>query len=346
MKVLLLSPLAGIDPACGDVTYTQSLLASPPEGVEYETYAEALSKGTLVERARRSRWRNEPFLYAGHKAVNQLRRWRWMFWEPFRFFEVAPDAYDLIHCHLFACHFSGSETPVVVGGGSPQRDLYLDARHQSGERVRFEEVLESVSARWFGVNSYSYHLPGVSRLLTYSTYARDYFVEQGAIDSSRIDIIPIFMKDSPQLQPSETPHRIGFVAKDFDAKGGNTLLDAFAIVRVLRPDAHLDIVGCEPRLNEADAAARGITWLPYIPREKLLAEMYPNWDVFAYPTGFDCISYVLLEAMSHGLAIVTSDYPSMPEAVAYGKAGLVSPVGKYLEPAGAANEPPLSPSRI
>ena len=200
MKVLLLSPLAGIDPACGDVTYTQSLLANPPEGVEYETYAEAVSKGTLVERARRSRWRKEPFLYAAHKAVNQLRKWHWMFWEPFRFFQVAPDTYDLIHCHLFACHFSGLETPVVVGGGSPQRDLYLDARRQSAGRVRFEEVLESLAARWFGVNSYSYYLPRASRLLTYSTYARDYFVNKGAIDSSLIDIIPIFMKDSPQLR--------------------------------------------------------------------------------------------------------------------------------------------------
>jgi phosphatidylinositol alpha-mannosyltransferase len=53
----------------------------------------------------------------------------------------------------------------------------------------------------------------------------------------------------------------------------------------------------------------------------------PSFDVFAYPTPHDCFSYVMLEAMAAGCAIATSDYISMPEAVDYGKAGLISPVG-------------------
>jgi glycosyltransferase involved in cell wall biosynthesis len=64
-----------------------------------------------------------------------------------------------------------------------------------------------------------------------------------------------------------------------------------------------------------------------VPREELLSEIMPSFDVFAYPTPHDCFSYVMLEAMSCGVAIATSDYVSMPEAVNYGEAGLVSPVG-------------------
>ena len=48
-RVLLLSPLPGLDPPSGDVVYTQELLAHPPAGVDYETYAQALAAGRLIE---------------------------------------------------------------------------------------------------------------------------------------------------------------------------------------------------------------------------------------------------------------------------------------------------------
>lgn len=42
LRVLLLSPVRALDPQNGDVTYPEQLLASPPDGVVYTTYAEAL----------------------------------------------------------------------------------------------------------------------------------------------------------------------------------------------------------------------------------------------------------------------------------------------------------------
>src|SRR3954451_21667123 len=52
-RVLLISPVAGLDTPNGDVTYTQGLLAHPPPDVEYESYLEALESGRLRELARR-----------------------------------------------------------------------------------------------------------------------------------------------------------------------------------------------------------------------------------------------------------------------------------------------------
>ena len=49
LRVLLISPVASLDPGSGDVTYTEQLLASPPPGVSYTTYDEALTAGALVE---------------------------------------------------------------------------------------------------------------------------------------------------------------------------------------------------------------------------------------------------------------------------------------------------------
>lgn len=53
MRVLLISPLPRLDPTCGDVTYTETLLSHPPEGVQFETYAQALESGALREHGNR-----------------------------------------------------------------------------------------------------------------------------------------------------------------------------------------------------------------------------------------------------------------------------------------------------
>src|SRR5258708_2518429 len=107
LRVLLISPLRGLDPACGDIIYTETLLNDTPSGVQYETYADAVARGALIEHACRpavyraarmgkSLWQ-ETWTTALAKCVNLLRGTRLLFWEPFRVFSVRPGEYDLIH---------------------------------------------------------------------------------------------------------------------------------------------------------------------------------------------------------------------------------------------------------
>lgn len=55
LRVLLFSPVEGRDPPSGDAAYTQALLADPPPGVVYTSYAEAIESGWLTMRGRRPR---------------------------------------------------------------------------------------------------------------------------------------------------------------------------------------------------------------------------------------------------------------------------------------------------
>jgi glycosyltransferase involved in cell wall biosynthesis len=91
------------------------------------------------------------------------------------------------------------------------------------------------------------------------------------------------------------------------------------------PDAELVIVGNPARLDESTQKARGIRWLPFVPREELLETILPTFDVFAYPTQFDGMPLVLLEAMSRGIAIAATSYRAIPEMLDHGRAGLLSP---------------------
>lgn len=335
MRILLISPLRDLDPPCGDIVYTETLVSDPPPGVVYETYAEALARGALVEHACRpalrrawrsgqDRWR-ETWMTALAKAINLLRSAHILFWEPFRIFSIRRGEFDLVHVHVFSCGFREIDCPVVVSNALPVRYLYTDARGYSALRVRLLEAADRFLGRLFSVNVTSYWLPGVRRVIAFTEYLREWYGARKIAAASAIDVVPIYLPDAPVAPASEFPCRIGFVAKDFEAKGGLVLLDAFARLRACRPDAELVIVGSPARLDEAMQQARGIRWLPVVPRDELLAAILPTFDVFAYPTQFDGMPLVVLEAMSRGIAIAATNYRALPEMLDHGRAGFLSP---------------------
>ena len=98
LKVLLLSPLPGLDPMNGDVTYTTSLLANPPPGVSYTTYSEALMDGTLRELTLRAAAPRDGLSRIGlaglNFLVNRLRRGSLLFREPTRLLSTSWHKYD------------------------------------------------------------------------------------------------------------------------------------------------------------------------------------------------------------------------------------------------------------
>ena len=355
MKVLLLSPVDGLDEPGGDRTYTHVLKGCPPEGVEYETYDRALQRGALRERGTGgalkatvravkslalrealSRLAGEVVLMPAAKTLYALRRRKWIFREPYLFYEAKAGEYDLIHAHIFSAKFRHLDCPLVVSCGGPLRYLYLDARHYAPRRVRRLEGIDRLIARAMGVNATSEWLPQASQLYTFTKSGRDEFQKQRLLPPDRIHYIPFFLPAPAQtpVAPSHNPHRVGFVARNFEDKGGPLLLRAWDEVRKTRPDARLQIVGTSPPPEAQMAALRanGVEWSAFIPREELLNQVMPNFDVFAYPTNYDYLPcYTLLEVMARGVPIAGTDYRDMdvtlgaPGPNAPGAAGLISP---------------------
>lgn len=337
MKVLLLSPLPKIDPACGDVTYTQTLLDNPPAGVEYESYTDAIARGALIEHGkRRSLARairegdglgRELALAAASAPLNRARRARWLFWEPFRFFSVREGEYDAIHMHVFSARFFDLDCPLVVSNAAAHRFLYSEARRYSRRRVDVMEAVDLALGKAMGVNVNTYHLPQATRVISMTHYFKRWCLSRQLAPSNTIDVVPFFLPSAPSAPSKPRPWHVGFTALEFSAKGGPTVLKAFDQVRTVRPDARLTIVGSPPQIDDAQAESRGIHWLGRVPRERLLGELLPSFDVLAYPTGFDGMPFVVLEALSRGVPVAASDYQALPEMLGHGRAGLVSAVG-------------------
>ncbi len=302
LRVLLVSPVRGTDPASGDVTYTEQLLASPPPGVRYTTYVAAIEAGSLVDMGSRDAVRRAPtaerplqLAIAGWRKVESLvRRSGLAYREPIRVFRVDPAAFDLVHVHVFRTRFLGPHPPIVVSAGGTLRGLYRDAWHWGPWRIATAEALDRVAGALWDATLFGTRPGRAARFITLSEAA---------------------------------PTVLGFIAKDFATKGGDVALEAFRVLRDRHPRLHLTVVGSPaPRPPEA-LRAEGITWRPLVSRGELLAEVLPTIDILLYPSFRDTsVPYVPMEALAAGIPCVVSDYGALPELVG-ADAGRSCPVG-------------------
>jgi glycosyltransferase involved in cell wall biosynthesis len=337
-RVLLVSPVPDLDPPCGDVIYTQSLLRHPPAGVDYETYDSALSAGRLRElgrwdeyRAARGHQRLQAIFHvARERTINALRQAGVLFREPFRHFAVQPGTYDLVHCHVFSAAFPGLDVPLVMSNATVIEELYRRARGWSETRVRLASEADAFLARSLNVQHTSHGMPAASAVVCFTAALRQELLRRRATAPECLHIAPCFVEAGERPRARSAPRRIGFVATDFVSKGGPVVLDAFELVRSQRADAELVIIGSPPPTDAVSLEARGITWRARVPRSVLLEQHLPSFDVFAYPTQFDGLPLIVLEVMALGIPVATSDYLAMPEIVGHGIAGSVSPQGDAL----------------
>jgi glycosyltransferase involved in cell wall biosynthesis len=124
----------------------------------------------------------------------------------------------------------------------------------------------------------------------------------------------------------EEPLVVGIVALLRPEKGLDTLLEAFARVKDLRPGLRLQLVGdgeMRPRLEQL-AAALGIAEQCRIDPA---TDDVPAWlhkiDIFVLPSLSEAFSNSLMEAMACGCAVAASNVGGNPEMVVDGETGLL-----------------------
>jgi len=117
---------------------------------------------------------------------------------------------------------------------------------------------------------------------------------------------------------------IGFIAKDFVSKGGKYLLEAYKKTRETHKNIKLIIIGCSSTISIKEQEIYDIQWIDNVPRAELMEQFFPKFDIFAYPTLADGLPLVIIEALSFGIPVLTSNLLAMPEMVGYGIAGEVT----------------------
>jgi glycosyltransferase involved in cell wall biosynthesis len=319
VRVLLMSPVAGQDIPGGDVSYTEALLARPPAGVTYTTYVDAFRQGTLVERGRRPRhgaMQGTDALIFGARAIELgLRKTGYLYREPYRYLTVDPDAFDLVHAHVFPVRLVHTDMPLVTSSGFPLTVLYEDRFGWSHRRAVVATAAERVLSRATGAEPFWFPPRRAARTMVQSDHYRDTLIAAGA-DPGRVAVRTLGIDGVAGEARTRRPTTVGFVTSMFEEKGGDVVLAAFQKLLAERPDARLVMVGTEWRPHDVALPDGSVTWLGRVSRERVLDELMPGIDVLVLPTRCDSgPPYVIIEALQRGIPVVTSDLPWMDEGL-------------------------------
>lgn len=160
-----------------------------------------------------------------------------------------------------------------------------------------------------------------------SSFTKKTIAAAPGILNKPVHVIPY---GSPLSQPGAAVPRAGgklrvlFVGGLGQRKGLSYLLKA---VELLPQTVELTLVGmkttedCAP-LNDALKRHR---WIRTLPHAEVLREMSQH-DVFVFPSLFEGFGLVLLEAMSQGLPVITTEHTAGPDLITEGEGGFIVPI--------------------
>jgi len=311
LRVLLAAPFTGYDPPSGDLSYTEALLADPPEGVRYIALHEALDAGTVQIRGRKP-WhtnsgRADLLLFFARSIELGTRRLGAMFREQTLYLTVEEGSFDLLHQHLFAVRLLGAQLPTVSSAGYPLTELYRAREGWSSRRLRLALSLEDGLARLAGTHQ-PWLRPNRTGVLTvYTPFFRDWLIARG-VSRFRIRVVGTALPDLPASPRSSDGRTLGVVARDFQRKGGDLALATLrrlrsedsswrCVVATTRGGVGAELMG-EPGVE--------VHWDP--PRPQVLDSLLPRVDVLLALTRSDCgAPFGVLEALHAGAGVILSD---------------------------------------
>ena len=118
-----------------------------------------------------------------------------------------------------------------------------------------------------------------------------------------------YMKRLPQ-SPKHKKINYLFIGFDFKGKGGIELLNAFKKANL--NNSSLNIIGPDkPKIKNN----KNINWLGKIDRKQILSKELQKNDILCFPTYYESLGLVALEAVSAGLGIITTNTFALPELV-------------------------------
>jgi glycosyltransferase involved in cell wall biosynthesis len=153
------------------------------------------------------------------------------------------------------------------------------------------------------------------------------------LNSERITYLPhavdarfIRSREYPPISPQSGP-RLLYVGTWLPQRGIRYIAQAMPALLQKFPGIRLTIVGClkgpDAILPTFPAQVRQcIDVIPFVPSEEM-PDVYARHDIFLFPSFFEALPLVLLEAMAGGMPVITAETSGMVDAVRDGWNGLL-----------------------
>ena len=319
MKVLLISPKDPKVPTNlkflmgGENTYTTTLLAHPPDGVEYTHHTDAIRTGKIK--------------LTGFGKIDSL----------LMKMEVLPpdagvisiklkDNFDLIHCHAYNLKSEGSHPPVVLGDSSCNLLYLRDYIGWSEARIGWSYRFRKASHQIMGIYDQVLNLADARILIVFSEFAKRVHMELG-MPEEKICVVYPGLVDRPAVKKDgDLRVNILFAGVWFERKGGMVILEAFRKLAPKYKNLKLTLLGPLPG-GVTISKNENIEQKDFVLYDRLL-DYYRRADIFVLvPLKAEGYGLVVEEAMSFGLPVVVSNIYALPEMVKDGETGLVAKPG-------------------
>jgi glycosyltransferase involved in cell wall biosynthesis len=123
-----------------------------------------------------------------------------------------------------------------------------------------------------------------------------------------------------------------FLGVEWERKGGQIALDAIKILRDRNYSVKLQVVGCIPPMEDAEA----MNVIPFLnknnPEEaRQIFNFLQNSHFMFMPTRADCTPISFCEAASYGLPVISTDTGGVATVVEQGETGILLPINARAE---------------
>jgi glycosyltransferase involved in cell wall biosynthesis len=306
--------LIGMRGGGGEEIFLRDLVAHPPRGIDYTVVHDqhASVSGARCRRLTEIAFNRlvQPFLW----PLPGLRA-----------YEV-DDRFDLVHVHVYLSHLRvRPKVPVVMSVSNSYyhyiRDyLEWDPAAVDALYARARRVLPKLRITNEFVSSKG--LAGISVL---SKFARTALTSRG-VPAELVSVIPPGFATPPERTPTPSDSfSFLFAGRQPRRKGADLVIEAIRRLRRGGLDVRAVLAGDESFLELRGEA--GFEVHGPVSRQFLTEKLYPAADAFAMPSRAEGYGFTLVEAMSHGLPVISSTYGSIPEVVEHEVSGLLTPVG-------------------
>jgi len=292
-----------------------------PKGVVFRV--EDVTKILSISSIRARQYPNFLYLFASLAQSIRFFKNKWLYLymrTPFAFKQMTLYAEKLIHIYKDADAIYQSGVLFSPSFKKPGKPFFLgiiDDTYRLGRRF-LPSQYEEYEAR-----VYSF----ASEIFVMSQVVRRSLIDDYNIPETKIEVTGVGPNVTPQLLPNikdfprRKTHRIVFIGKGFEGKGGLILLEAFQLVKKEIPDASLCIIGDTISVNDTNIEIKGIV------SEEEVAKELEKASLFVLPTLKEAFGIAFLDAMSFGLPCIGTNIRAIPEIIDDGKTGYLVPPG-------------------
>ncbi len=284
-----------------DSSYYKYLLMSPSENIEYITSKN--NKGGIIENKRKM------ILYRNFKNLAKVVMKKLNITLPnFKTVKTEKE-YDLIHgAH---CLINNKKPWVADMEHVGQFTIPLSEGKKNAEK-KVKKILMEKNCK---------------KILAWTKWAKKRILEYYPEIKEKIEVVYPAVPVQKLKKKSSKNINLLFIGRNFNEKGGEIALEVIDNLTKKYDNVHGTIISSVPKkFYEKYSRNKKISIPGLVSHKKLFEEIYPNSDIFIYPTFTDTFGFSILEAQSFGLPVIamkTQSTHSIEETIQEGKTGFI-----------------------